>query len=306
MKHLHLFESYRKSKLVPNNTQENFLYKAVHSEEGRYRRGSWGFDYSQDPPMVNVYGSVTIDRGRKTLSGLHFGKVTGSFKLSTEDFTSVKGFPIEVGGDLDIDGNKIESLKDLPTKKVGRTFSAIACGLTSLEGCPEEIGENLSVQVNRLVTLEGAPKIMPDDAVVTCYARAKFDDLPLVSLEGLPPNLSPENIKTKSSFPIIEKIPQDFLRDGYRMFKETGSWVPYYIKLDLDYSDKEFFTEEFILEKLDPIKIQKFINEFPEKAVAMIIPWIKTRKGPRYDGLKFPENLKKETDLLSDLEDVGL
>jgi hypothetical protein len=76
--------------------------------------------------------------------------------------------------------------------------------------------------------------------------------------------------------------------------------------LDLEYSDKEFFTEEFILEKLDPIKIQKFIDDFPEKAIVMITPWVKTKKGSRYDGLKFPENLKGERDLLSDLGDIGL
>jgi hypothetical protein len=218
----------------------------------------------------------------------------------------VKGFPTEVGGDLVIGGNQIESLKDLPTKKVGRSFSARACGLISLEGCPEEIGENLFVEINRLTTLEGAPKIMPDDAKVNCYSRGRFSDLPLVSLEGLPPNLSPENIETESPFPSMKGLPQDFLRDGYRGFKETGSWVPYYIKLDLEYSDKGFFTEEFILEKLDPVKIQQFINEFPEKAIVQITPWVKTKKGSRYDGLKFPENLKGERDLLSDLGDVGL
>jgi hypothetical protein len=38
----------------------------------------------------------------------------------------------------------------------------------------------------------------------------------------------------------------------------------------------------------------------------MITPWVKTKKGSRYDGLKFPENLKGERDLLSDLGDIGL
>jgi len=272
----------------------------------RYRRGSWGFDYSQDPPLVNVYGSVTIDKGRKTLSGLHFGKVTGSFRLLSQDFTSVKGFPIEVEGDLVIEGNPIGSLKDLPTKKVGRSFSARACGLTSLEGCPEEIRGNLSVELNSLITMEGAPKIMSDDAEVRCYSRGIFGDSPLVSLEGLPPNLNPENIKAESSFPRLEEIPQDFLRDGYRTFKETGSWIPYYIKLDMEYSDKEFFTEEFILGKIDPEGTQKFINNFPEKAITLIVPWIKKRKIPRYENLVFPDNLKDEKDLLSSLDDVGL
>lgn len=305
MKHLHLFESYRKSKIVPSNVQTNFLYKSVHSETSRYRRGSWGFDHSQDPPLVNVQGSVTISKGRKTLSGLHFGRVTGSFNLNTTDFTSVKGFPTEVGGDLVIDGNQVESLKELPTKKVGRFFSARACGLTSLEGCPEEIGGNLSVELNSFVTLEGAPKIMSDDSEVRCYSRGRFGDPPLVSLEGLPPNLDPENIKAVSSFPNLAGISQDFLRDGYRMFKETGSWIPYYIKLDMEYSDKGFFTEEFILGKIDPEKTQKFIDAFPEKAVVLLTPWLKIKKGPRYDGLKFPENLKDEKDLLSTLGDIG-
>jgi hypothetical protein len=305
MKHLHLFESYRKSKLVPSNIQTNFLYKAVHSETGRYRRGSWGFDYSQDPPLVNAYGSVTIDKGRKTLSGLHFGKVTGSFKLNTQDFTSVKGFPTEVGEDLVIEGNQIGTLKDLPTKKVGGTFSARACGLTSLEGCPEEVGGNLSVDLNSLTTLEGAPKIMSDVSEVRCHSRGRLGDSPLVSLEGLPPNLDPKNIKAVSSFPSLPSIPQDFLRDGYRMFKETGSWVPYYVKLDMEYSGKGFFTEEFILEKVDPEKTQKFINDFPEKAIVLLTPWLKMKKDPRYDGLKFPESLKDERDLISSLEDIG-
>jgi hypothetical protein len=290
---------------VPNNVQENFLYKAVHSEDGRYRRGSWSFDYSQDPPLVNVHGSVTVDKGRKTLSGLHFGKVTGSFKIYTQSFTSVKGFPTEVGGDLVIEGSPIGTLKDLPTKKVGGTFSARACGLTSLEGCPEEIRENLSVELNNFTTLEGAPKIMSDDSEVRCYSRGRFGDSPLVSLEGLPPNLDPEKIKATSLFPSLEEIPQNFLKDGYRLFKETGFWIPYYIKLDMEYSDKGFFTEDFILGKIDPEETQKFINKFPEKAVVMLTPWLKKRKDPRYDNLKFLENLEDERTLLSNLGDVG-
>ena len=252
---------------------------------------------------------MTIEKGRKSLTNLHFGKIEGYFHLLSESFTSLVGFPTEVGKYLNITGNPVESLKKLPTKKVGGSFIATACGLTSLEGCPEEIGGNLIVNLNILTTLEGAPKIMPDNAKVDCYTRGRSMDPTLISLEGLPPNLDPNNINTIPSFMAINPlndIPQDFLRDGYKLFKETGSWIPYYIKLDTEYFDKGFFTEEFILGKIDPEGAQTFINKFPEKAIVMLTPWLKRRKDSRYNNLKFPENLEDERTLLSTLGDVGL
>ena len=284
--------------------------KSVVQHGYTHRRGNWSVDYSQDPPLVNVFGDVRIS-GRKTLSGIHFGKVDGDFILSghkpsqENKFESTKGFPIEVEGRMDIFNNPIKTLKDFPTKKVGGDFSAISCRLKSLIGCPQEIGGDLSISSNEFRTLEGAPQIMNDDAKVKVENRG--GGRILLSLEGLPPNLNPDNIQTARSYSWDNILPEDFLRDGYREFKKTGSWVPYYIKLDFEHGINRLYNPEFIDQKLDPIEIQKFIDQNPEGAVVSLIPLLKKMKdNPRYSSLRFPKGLEKEKDLLSDLDDVGL
>jgi hypothetical protein len=307
MKHLVLFEAYQKLKSL-NNTQESFLRKSVVQHGYTHRMGSWSVDYSQDPPLVNVIGDVRIS-GRKTLSGVHFGKVDGDFiiydKSSKNKFESTKGFPIEVSGRMDLFNNSFGTLKDLPTKKVGGYFNVVSCGLETLTGCPQEVGGDLILNGNYFRTLEGAPQIMRDDAAVSVANRG--GKRPLLSLEGLPPNLDPDKIETHKFYTWENGIPEDFLRDGYREFKKTGSWIPYYIKLDAEYGDDGFYNTEFIAQKLDPVEIQKIINESPEKALVALKPYLrKMKEDPKYSSIKFPEHLEKEKDLLSDLEDVGL
>ena len=307
MKHLLLFEAYQKIKSL-NNSQESFLRKSVVQHGYTHRMGSWSVDYSQDPPPVNVIGDVRISE-RKTLSGIHFGKVDGDFiiynKSSKNKFESTKGFPIEVRGRMDLFNNSFETLKDLPTKKVGGYFNAASCGLKTLTGCPQEIGGDLILNGNYFRTLEGAPQIMRDDAAV--HVANGGGKRPLLSLEGLPPNLDPDKIETHKFYSWENGIPEDFLRDGYREFKKTGSWIPYYIKLDAEYGDKEFYNPEFINQKLDPVVIQKFIDQSPEKALVALKPHLrKMKESPRYSSVRFPEYLEKEKDLLSDLEDIGL
>jgi hypothetical protein len=308
MKHLLLFEAYQKLKTL-NNSQESFLRKSVVQHGFTRRMGSWSVDYSQNPPLVNVIGDVRF-QGRKTLSGVHFGKVDGDFIILRKSsgntkFESTKGFPIEVTGKMDIFDNPFGTLKDLPTKKVGESFCAVACELKTLTGCPQEVGGDLILNGNYFRTLEGAPQIMKDDATVSVANRG--GKRPLLSLEGLPPNLDPNNIETHKFYSWEDGVPEDFLRDGYREFKKTGSWIPYYIKLDAEYGDKGFYNPEFINQKLDPTVIQKFIDQTPEKALVALKPYLrKMKEDPRYSSIKFPENLEKEKDLLSDLEDVGL
>lgn len=314
MKHLLLFEAYQKLKTL-NNSQESFLMKSVVQHGYTMRRGSWSVDYSQDPPLVNVIGDVRIS-GRKTLSGVHFGKVDGDFVIIHKSsdkakFDSTKGFPIEVGGRMDLFDNSFRTLKDLPTKKVGGDFNVVSCGLKSLDGCPQEIGGNLIVNGNYFRTLEGAPQKMSDQASVQ-VANGGGKRV-LLSLEGLPPNLDPDKIETHKFYTWENGIPQDFLRDGYREFKKIGSWIPYYIKLEAEYGNMKFdggdrlYNPEFIDQKLDPAEIQKFIDRNPEGSVIALVPLLKKMKeNPRYSSIKFPEHLEKEKDLLSDLDDIGL
>jgi len=305
MKHLVLFEAYQKLKSL-NNTQESFLRKSVVQHGYPNRMGSWSVDYSQDPPLVNVIGDVRISR-RKTLYGVHFGKVDGDFivydRSPKKKFESTKGFPIEVSGRMYLFDNPFRTLKDLPTKKVGGYLDVVSCGLETLTGCPQEVGGNLMLSGNSFRTLEGAPQIMRDDASVSVINL--MGERPLLSLEGLPPNLDPDKIETHRFYERENGIPEDFLRDGYREFKKTGSWIPYYIKLYTEYGDKGFYNTEFIDQKLD--EIQKFINKSPEKALVALKSCLrKMKEDPKYSSIKFPEHLEKEKDLLSDLEDVGL
>lgn len=309
MKHVLLFEAYQKLKSL-NSSQESFLRKSVVKHGYAHRMGSWSVDYSQDPPLVNVIGDVRIS-GRKTLSGVHFGKVDGNFVIihkSSEKnkFESTKGFPIEVSGGMNIFDNPFGTLKDLPTKKVGGDLNVVACDLKTLTGCPQEVGGNLILNGNYFRTLEGAPRTMKDDSTVS-VSNGGGKRRPLLSLEGLPPNLDPDKIETHKFYSWEDGIPEDFLRDGYREFKKTGSWIPYYIKLDAEYGDKGFYNPEFIDQKLNPVGIQKFINQSPEKSLIILKPYLKMMKeNPRYSSIKFPEHLEKEKDLLTDLEDIGL
>lgn len=128
---------------------------------------------------------------------------------------------------------------------------------------------------------------------------------PLVSLEGLPPNLNTKFIFTKSMYMpnMSNVISSEFLISGYEEFKKTGSWIPYYIKLDSEYSGQGFFTDEFILEKLEIGKIQEFINKRPAEAVVIIGKWWRKEIAKK---LIFPSEYKKELDLITDLDGIGL
>lgn len=60
----------------------------------------------------------------------------------------------------------------------------------------------------------------------------------------------------------------------------------------------QFVVTSFSLEDL-----QKLVDENPEKMAVVLKGDI---KNPQFKGLKWPESLKGEVDLLSDLSDVGL
>jgi hypothetical protein len=61
--------------------------------------------------------------------------------------------------------------------------------------------------------------------------------------------------------------------------------------------------KEFVATSISPKIMQKLVDENPEK---MAVSLKGVLKNPRFKELKWPESLKGEVDLLSDLEDVGL
>ena len=109
---------------------------------------------------------------------VRFGRINGSFDISScnlssligcpkevEDYfsaqdnmlTSLEGAPREIGGTFNCSRNRLQTLKGGP-KIVGGTFK---CGnniLTSLEGAPREVGGSFDCCSNFLETLNGCPR----------------------------------------------------------------------------------------------------------------------------------------------------
>ena len=94
---------------------------------------------------------------------INFGKITGEFNCSELGLRSLKGAPIEVGGDFLCHCNpNLHSLEGAP-QKVGRDFSCTYNQLTSLKGAPTEVGRDFICSDNLLTSLEGAPQTVGRD-----------------------------------------------------------------------------------------------------------------------------------------------
>jgi hypothetical protein len=103
--------------------------------------------YSIQNWTINKDGSIDVD-GYVNLSDkgldklpLKFRNVTGNFKCSSNNLTSLEGGPESVGGDFWCSYNN----------------------LTSLEGSPKSVGGNFICSNNNLISLEGAPESIVGD-----------------------------------------------------------------------------------------------------------------------------------------------
>ena len=107
--------------------------------------------------------------------------VTGDFRCSYNNLTSLEGAPKEVGDWFDCShNNQLISLEYAP-KKVGGSFEcSYNDQLTSLEGAPKEVVGNFNCSTNnQLTSLEGAPK------KVGVEFNCSYNNQ-LTSLEGAP------------------------------------------------------------------------------------------------------------------------
>ena len=86
-----------------------------------------------DDLTVDVDGDVFIRARSLTKLPLKFGKVSGSFKCSQNNLTSLEGSPKEVGDSFDCTYNKLTSLRGGP-QEVSGDFWCRKNQLTSLDG----------------------------------------------------------------------------------------------------------------------------------------------------------------------------
>ena len=108
----------------------------------------------------NFYGfSSTAFKDSKSLMGIKFGRVEGDFSVASCGLNSMEGFPVEITGYLQANGNKFEDLKGCPQKIGGNLQLNNNLELKSLVGCPDEIEGNFNIESCRsLTSLEGSPR----------------------------------------------------------------------------------------------------------------------------------------------------
>jgi len=123
-----------------------------------YTRGSWSWQFNPKTGEVDLHDDFCCNgKNLKSLAGIKFGKVNGSFDCGHNQLTSLEGAPKKVRGDFYCHNNKLTSLEGAP-QKVGRSFSCCYNKLTSLEGAPQKVGRSFLCHNNKLTSLEGAPQ----------------------------------------------------------------------------------------------------------------------------------------------------
>lgn len=303
MRHLETYRIFEAKKAIGLNTKQvAFLNKYVKAKPGR---SEWIVNYSTNPPTVNVFTDVSTyqsDRNKKikSLQGINFGEIRGDFRLHDIEISSFEGFPKKVGGSviLGYSAKLKTSFREFPNIKIGGSFILELMELGFLDGCPEEVG-NLYVYNTRILDMQGCPKKYTSDGgiLITLNGNSR-----LISLEGIPAEIDSTKIDIKDYPDMV--VPVETLIGGFEEFQKTGTWIPYYLNLDMTN-----FTEAMrshVESRITPEAIQEFINLDPAKAaVALKGRWTEIKKNPKFAGVKFPSH-STEADLLADLSDVGL
>jgi len=100
---------------------------------------------------IDVDGDVYLSGRRLFSLPLKFKTVSGSFNCASNDLTSLKGSPTEVGENFNCSNNELSSLEGGPTT-VGGYFATSYNKLTSLVGSPITVGGDFGCSQNQLVS----------------------------------------------------------------------------------------------------------------------------------------------------------
>jgi hypothetical protein len=122
-----------------------------------YTKGTWKFN--PQTGLVDVDGMFyCVHQNLTDFKGVRFGVIRGSFIVSHNELTSLKGAPQEVVGDFSCDKNKLTSLEGAP-REIRNNFYCRDNKLTSLEGASQTICKNFYCDNNQITSLEGAPNL---------------------------------------------------------------------------------------------------------------------------------------------------
>ena len=189
-----------------------------------------------------------------------------------------------VTGIFSCDNNDLKTLEGAP-RVVERGFGCSTNRLTSLKGGPERVGEDFYCNNNNLTDLTGSPD----------YVGGSFACIgnPLESFEG-----APKFIGGKFSY-------HSYVAPFVKLEIPAGEWN--LISLLKIYVGSDWKVKRLIRPLVSAEIIQKEIDQNPEKMAVELKEILKDLMSlHEYRTLKFPANLRREADLMSDLSGIGL
>lgn len=317
------------------------LLRKISKSKATKNPGTGRFDFtgsiSLDRDSLDSLKSLGIKLGA---AGKNFDYIGSNSFLTLED---LEFFPTEVKEEFMIRSCRFQGFSDFspfPTKMGNRLSVQSVENLKSLSGTslnsgkkteikvyycwdleslgddlPEEVKEiNLSFTRNKissLSSLKGSPKIVREDFYV--------QNTRIRSFEGGPEKIGGRcRLSGNSLLTSLRGFPIDFdgildsdiiecwfsLEDRMRIITEgtysPSSWAG---TRGREIVRATPFQREFVATSLPIDYIQDLIDQNPEKMAIVLKGVI---KNPYFKGLKWPESLKGEVDLLSDLEEIGL
>jgi len=144
---------------------------------------------------VDVRGDVDLGEKKLTFFPVNFGTIEGSFNVSLNQLTSLKGAPKAVHGSFYCGFNRLVNLEGCPETVTG-TFGCWNNRLESLEFCPKFVGDSFNASDNPLLGkaqtcyhFERILKIHQD------YVNIKNEKDALQEAIGAKPNLSNKTVK---------------------------------------------------------------------------------------------------------------
>jgi hypothetical protein len=204
----------------------------------------------------------------------------------------MEGIKIKGGEDSSISIRECRDLESLGTSlpEVIGDFELVNqknnLKINSMEGCPKKIWQDFLFRSTGISSLAGGPQEV--GRIYDVESNPKLTSLEYFPLD-FDGRIRSSIISCKFNLYDRIKIVEDgiAISDGWSGSKFEVSPV----------------QKEFVATSISPRIIQKLVDENPEKmAVAL--------KGvlnlPSFKGIKWPESLKGEVDLLSDLDGIGL
>jgi hypothetical protein len=184
-------------------------------QDGKY------YDLYHLPSGFVIKGDLDLSQmGLTELPDLSMVIVEGDFDCSSNDLTSLKGVPQNVGGNFNCSFNKLTNLQGAPQtvggkfecnnnqlttlqgapQKVGSVFYCSYNKLTSLQGAPQSVGSSFVCDYNQLTTLEGAPQSVGGDFICS--------DNKLTSLQGAPQTVGGDFVCVYNQLTTLQGAPQ--------------------------------------------------------------------------------------------------